>query len=243
MFELRTVTQPVVDIIGGSGARERQLLLGAKVNVTGEDGSLSSVTSATGYTGHVPTWALGANVPAPTHMVSTLATHAFETESFKSRDLMHLPFGAQVTVLDERHKFFETNVGFISKKHLRALDHPFADPVTVAQLHFGVPYLWGGNSSLGIDCSGLVSTGLRACGIECPDDSGFQRDTLGTYVTGDFQRGDLLFWKGHVGIMVDDQTMIHANAHHMATAYEPIDKAILRIKAQGEGELLAHKRL
>jgi len=161
----------------------------------------------------------------------------------KSGDLMHLPFGARVTVLDERQKFFETNVGFVPKKHLRPLDRPFTDPATIAQMHFGVPYLWGGDSTLGIDCSGLVAAALRACAIVCPDDSGPQKDQLGSDATGGYRRGDLLFWNGHVGMMVDSDTMIHANAHHMATVYEPIENAILRIRAQGDGDVTAHKRL
>ncbi len=175
--------------------------------------------------------------------MATLATHAYAAEDFKSPDLAHLPFGARVTVTDERRKFYETDAGFVPKKHLRGLDRPMSDPVTVAQLHFGVPYLWGGNSSLGLDCSGLVSAGLRACGIICPADSDMQRDALGSDVAGPFQRGDLVFWKGHVGLMVDPDTLIHANAHHMATVYEPIESAILRIEAQGDGPVIATKRL
>lgn len=104
----------------------------------------------------------------PTHRVATLATHIYETESFKSRDLLRLPFGAAVEVIDERPKMFETPFGFVPKKHMRPLDQLFTDPVTVAQQFFGTPYLWGGNSSLGIDCSGLVQMGLLACGHPCP---------------------------------------------------------------------------
>jgi len=164
-------------------------------------------------------------------------------EDFKSPDVMSLPFGARVTVIDERRKFYETDAGFIPKSHLRSIDRPFTDPATVAQMHFGVPYLWGGNSTRGIDCSGLVAAGLTACATDCPADSDLQMAALGTDATGPYQRGDIVFWKGHVGMMVDADTMIHANAHHMATAYEPIARAILRIKAQGDGDMLAHRRL
>jgi cell wall-associated NlpC family hydrolase len=200
------------------------------------------VQATDGYVGYVALDSLR-DVLTPTHFVGTAATHAYEAEDFKSTDLYSLPFGARVRVVDERRKFFETNVGFVPKKHLRPLDHPFTDPASIAQLHFGVPYLWGGNSTRGLDCSGLVAASLTACGTPCPADSDMQREGLGANVTYPFARGDLVFWQGHVGMMVDGETLIHANAHHMACVYEPIDRAILRIEAQGDGPVLARKRL
>lgn len=238
-----SAVQPVVDLHSApNGPRERQLLRGAKVTVFEDRGGWSFIQGADNYVGYVRTETLGAQV-APTHMIGTPATHAYQEETFKSADLMRLPFGARVTVLDERRKCFETDVGFIPKSHLRPIDRLFSDPVTIAQMHFGVPYLWGGNSTYGIDCSGLVAAGLSACGIACPADSDQQRAALGADIDGDLQRGDLMFWHGHVGLMVDETTIIHANAHHMATAYEPIKNAILRIKAQGDGDVTARKRL
>jgi hypothetical protein len=240
------ITQPIVDLCPKpEGRRDRQLLLGASVNVFEDRDGWSFVQSdADGYVGYVRSEMLGP-IETPTFRIATAATHAYETESFKSRDLMGLPFGAKVKVIDERQKMFETPLGFIPKKHLRPLDRPFADPVTVAQLFFGTPYLWGGNSTAGVDCSGLVQAGLQACDIFCPGDSDMQQSDLGENLTPDaeLQRGDLLFWKGHVGIMVDSEVLLHANAHHMATAYEPIAAATIRIKAQGDGDITARKRL
>ena len=237
------VDSSVIDLCAGpDGPRDRQLLLGAEVQVFEDTGGWSFVQAADGYVGYV--WSdLLSEVVVPTHVVATVATHAYAAEDFKSDDVLALPFGARVTVLDERQRFFETNIGFIPKKHLRALDRPFTDPATVAQLHFGVPYLWGGNSTRGIDCSGLITAALTACGIACPGDSDMQMAQLGEDVTGEYRRGDLLFWNGHVGMMVDTDTLIHANAHHMATVYEPVKQAILRIEAQGDGPVIAHKRL
>ncbi|SFR97459.1 Cell wall-associated hydrolase, NlpC family [Yoonia litorea] len=238
-----SVGDPVVDLCAEpDGPRDRQLLLGTRVTVFEERQGWSFVQAEDDYVGYVAASHL---IPeaTPTHFVATLATHAYEAEEFKSRDVLHLPFGARVTVVNERRRFFETTVGFVSKSHLRPLDRPMNDPVTVAQIHFGVPYLWGGNSSRGIDCSGLVSTSFRACGLPCPADSDMQRDGLGAEAQTPYERGDLVFWKGHVGLMVDDATLIHANAHHMATVYEPIERAVLRIAAQGDGDVIAHKRL
>lgn len=237
------VAAPVVDLRAApDGPRDRQLLLGAIVTVFEDLDGWSFVQGGDGYVGYVQSDRL-ATVTPPTHFVATAATHAYAEEDFKSPDLHGLPFGARVKVLDERRKFFETNVGFVPKSHLRALDRPFTDPATVAQLHFGAPYLWGGNSTRGIDCSGLVAAALQSCAIPCPADSDMQQADLGAPFEGAFQRGDLLFWKGHVGMMVDDTTLIHANAHHMATAYEPVERAILRIEAQGDGPVVARKRL
>ena len=136
-------------------------------------------------------------------------------------------------------------MGFVPKKHLRPLDRPFADPVNIAQLHFGVPYLWGGNSTRGIDCSGLVQASYHACGHLCAGDSDMQSNGLGVALAegAALQRGDLIFWEGHVAMMVDAETMIHANAHHMAGVYEGLAQATLRIKAQGDGDITARRRV
>lgn len=242
---LKSVVQPLVNLcVAPNGSRTRQLLLGAQVTVFEEHEGWAFVQAADGYVGYVQAAALGPCV-AVTYFVATPATHAYLAEDFKSPDLMRLSFGARVAVLDERQKYFETPQGFIPKKHLRPIAQPFSDPVTVAQLHFGVPYLWGGNAIDGIDCSGLVAASLLACGIPCPADSDMQQAQLGAPLDQDagHQRGDLVFWKGHVGLMVDEHTLIHANAHHMSTVYEPIDRAILRIATQGDGEVLIRKRL
>ncbi len=242
----QSVILPVVDLCAQPhGARDRQLLLGAPVTVFEDHEGICFVQSnSDGYVGYIPHHALG-EPAVMTHRVATPATHAYASDDLKSSNRMHLSFGAQVEVLNERHKFFETTHGFIPKKHLRPLSQPFSDPVTIAQMHCGAPYLWGGNSILGIDCSGLVQVGLRACDIACPADSDLQLADLGHNIAQDapLQRGDLLFWKGHVGLMVDPDTLLHANAHQMAVTYEPVANAILRIAAQGDGDVISRRRL
>ena len=225
--------------------RDRQLIFGDVVDVYERRHGRAFVQSRKdGYVGYVPEGDLGP-LQNPTHFVSTAGTHLYARDDFRSPDLMPLTLGCRVEVTAELQKFWETPDGFIPKKHLRPLDQPFSDPATVAQSLFGTPYLWGGNSRAGIDCSGLIQAALLACAIPCPADSDQQREALGTALPDGTapQRGDLYFWKGHVGILVDAETLLHANAHHMATSYEPIAQAILRIEAQGDGPVLARKRL
>ena len=223
------------------GALDRQRLMGEVVTQLEDIDGVSFVICDDGYVGYIRSDALVAHARV-SHQVGTFATHAYGAKDMKS-DVVHpLPFGAKVQVVDERRKFFETTCGFVPKSHLRPLDRPFEDPATIAQLHFNVPYLWGGNSTAGIDCSGLIAASLRSCDIRCPADSDMQL-ALGQEVSGDLQRGDLIFWKGHVGMMVDNDTMIHANAHHMACRYEPFENACIRIKAQDGGAVTARRRL
>ncbi len=228
-----------------AGPRDRQVLFGASVTSYEDRDGWSFVQAAKDhYVGYVRTDTLGPAQTA-THHVATPATHLYTAEDIKSADLLALSFGSQITVTAERRKFWETPDGYIPKTHVWPLSKRFTDPVTVAQMHFGVPYLWGGNSVRGIDCSGLVQAALLACGIACPGDSDLQRAALGTEIGPDTppERGDLYFWQGHVGMLVDPETLIHANAHHMAVAYEPLRHAMIRIEAQGDGPVTRRKRL
>lgn len=243
--ETRSICVPVADLLASpDGERDRQRLMGESVTVLETHDEWAFIISEDGYVGYVHESSVGIHQTV-THRVATFATHGYADEDFKSINLSHLAFGAKLRVTDERRKFFETPFGFVPKNHLRPLDRPFDDPATIAQLHFNVPYLWGGNSTIGIDCSGVIQAALAACDIPCPADSDMQRDQLGRNIpeNASLQRGDLMFWKGHVGMMVDADTMIHANAHHMACRYEPITQAILRIEAQGDGPVIARKRL
>ena len=155
--------------------------------------------------------------------------------------------GALVTVTREDGPFAVTREGwYLPRQHVGGIDHHVEDFAGVAERFVGTPYLWGGKSSLGIDCSGLVQIALNAAGIGCPRDSDMQQDSLGRLLglaeSTRLRRGDLIFWKGHVAIVRDADTIVHANAHHMATAIENTGDAIARIKAAGS-EITAIKRL
>lgn len=245
--EMQRVTAPFADLNRSpEGPRDRQLLMGDRVTVyERRNGQAFAQAAKDGYVGYVAETALG-NRPDPTHWIVVSASHAYTVPDLKSPEAGMLVFGDAVTVVNEQRKYMETAEGFyIPSPHLWPITKRFFDPVTVAQLHFGVPYLWGGNSTRGIDCSGLSQAALLAVGADCLGDSDQQQAALGQDLAPDapLRRGDLLFWKGHCAMMVDAETIIHANAHTMSVAYEPVRHAIRRIETQGDGPVTARKRL
>jgi len=198
------------------------------------------------YVGFLPRAALG-RPGQPTHRVSALRTHAYPGPSVKLPPRLALSLGARVTIARTEGDFAVSADGlWLWARHLAEVGTREPDFVAVAEKFLESPYLWGGRTSEGIDCSGLAQTALTAAGIAAPRDSDMQAG-LGEEVALDgpapLTRGDLVFWKGHVGIMRDPQTLLHANGFHMKVVSEPLEEARARIAASGGGAVTGVRRV
>ena len=199
------VAVPLADILDAPGGRrQRQVLRGDRVLVLDRDGGFAFVQSArNGYCGYLSEAALGPDRQA-THWVAAPATHLYPEASLKSHEIAALSLGARLTVTGTEGRFARTDTGdYVPEVHLRRIGDWATDPVAVAESLMGTPYLWGGNSRAGIDCSGLVDAAMAACGRACPGDSDLQAAGLGTAIPQEeaLHRGDAIFWKGHAALV------------------------------------------
>ena len=226
--------------------QDSQLLYGESFDVYEmKNGWSWGQARADDYVGYVLAEDLQAVTPdaaLPTHKLDALRSFLYRAPDIKTRPLCGLSFAAQLCVTRMDGRFAELADGsFIYAAHISPLGDYTADPIDVARRFIGAPYLWGGRESTGLDCSALVQLALQACGMACPRDSDMQQAALGQHVEQG-QKGDVVFWKGHVGFLSEDNLLLHANAHHMAVVEEDFETACARIGAS-DGPVTAIKRL
>lgn len=201
-----------------------------------------------GYVGYMPSEGLVASAPTPTHRVAVLRTYVFPEPDSKVPPLAMLSLNARVAVTEQAGRYLPlASGGFVYASHVAPLGKHVDDFVAVAEAFVGTPYLWGGRTSVGLDCSGLVQLAAAAAGHAVPRDADMQAAEAGEAVAWRdveaLTRGDLVFWEGHVGIMTGPQDFIHANAHHMAVEKEPLRQAADRIEAATGFKISAVRRL
>jgi len=198
------------------------------------------------YVGYLPAEALTpADGPAPDHRVRAQWATLYEGPALKTPPAGALPFGAQVAVLDQENGFARITPGkWVHSRQIAPQDKPESDWVAAAERFRTTPYVWGGRSPQGIDCSGLVQIALQAAGADCPRDSDMQEAALGLTLRDESpRRGDLIFWRGHVAIMLSDTHIIHATGHFMEVVTEALSTATARIEAAGAGPITRRARL
>ena len=250
--ERRQVKAPVLPLRReprGDSRLESEALLGETLTLLDEEEGWAWVQlERDGYVGYIPGDGLTANIAPPTHRIAALRTYVFSRPDGKSVPLSLLSLNAAVTATGEEGKFLSLQGGgYVFAGHATPIATFSPDPVAVAEAFLGAPYLWGGRTSIGLDCSGLVQLAAEAAGLKCPRDADMQAQEYGRPVdirdALELRRGDLVFWEGHVGIMVSPTDLLHANAYHMAVEREPLDLAKARIKAALGSDVTGVRRL
>jgi hypothetical protein len=190
-----------------------------------------------GYVGYVPSAGLIEPLEGRVEQVTALSALVFAEPDFKSQLLGSYSLGCRVVVEAVENGYARLGAGIYTPMvNLAPVTDDF---VGIAEKFIGSPYLWGGRSYFGLDCSGLVQLALQAVGVDAPRDSDMQAAELGSPSDGPLQRGDLVFWDGHVGVMLDGENLLHANIDHMAVASEKLSDVV----ARADGEITETRRL
>jgi cell wall-associated NlpC family hydrolase len=221
-----------------------QLLFGELFRVLDvKDGFAWGQAARDGYVGFVAEDDLAAQGAPATHQVAVPRTYAFAEPNIKSRPVGLYSLNALTAIEATEGRFAKgEGTGWFVSGHLAPVGVALTDYVAVAEGYLGAPYQWGGRESLGLDCSGLVQQALAACGRAIPRDTDMQLAFFAPIAEADRRRGDLVFWRGHVAVLLDADTILHANAHHMAVAVEPLAEAIARVEAAGGGPVTGWRR-
>ncbi|WP_119273151.1 C40 family peptidase [Taklimakanibacter deserti] len=236
--EVREVAAPLLSLYGEprfDARLDTQGLMGERVRVfDAREGWAWLQLESDGYVGYAAQDDLAVPNDAPTHRIAVPSTFMFPAPDIKSQPVVTVTLNARVCVVGGDERFAHLDNGrFVVARHLKPLSESEPDFVAVAEAHLHVPYLWGGKSVLGIDCSGLVQLALEAAGHACPRDADMQEKDLGRALPkddlGTLERGDLVFWDGHVGVMTDARMLLHANAYFMQVTHEPLNVAVERI--------------
>ncbi|WP_026597388.1 C40 family peptidase [Methylobacterium sp. 77] len=227
---------------------ETEAVLGDSVTIyeTG-DGFAFVQLGSDGYVGYLPEESCASDAPAPTHRVTALRSFLYPAADMKRPPLGHVSLGAGLSCREREGDFLRlADESYVFADHCAPIPTVEPDHAATAERLVGTPYLWGGRTSLGLDCSGLVQLCLSMAGIPCPRDADQQEAALGTPLPPSLdglRRGDLVFWRGHVGMMLDETRLIHANGHHMAVAVEPLAGAVERIAEKSYGAVTSLRRI
>lgn len=242
------VCQPVLDILDATDARglATQAIWGETLDVFDTQGGWSWVQChRDGYVGYARADGLTAPGPDAETRIRAIATHLYPQPDIKTRPLATLPWGSCCHVTDTKDGFATVAEGFLPVDHIEPSGTRADDWVAVAEGMLGLPYLWGGRSVFGLDCSGLVQMSCHSAGIDCPRDSDMQAAELGEALdpSEPLRRGDVIFWHGHVGVMREAETLLHATMFRMAVMSEPLSVTTERIAAGGNGPVTIRRRI
>ena len=247
MNNIFQVSIPVCNILDKpNGNLIRQMLYGDRLECISDIGEwIKCKRYSDGYGGYVKKSNLK-NWVISNSKVCSFGAHLYLEPNIKTLPVMSIPFQSELTVVDESRDFFELITGqYIHKMHVEPITETKKDFTKTAEKYLGVPYLWGGNSQYGVDCSGLISLALRNAAYNSPGDSSEQAKELGYTINKNehLKRSDLIFWEGHVGVMLDEKNLLHANGYHMKVIEEPLKVAKERIETNGGGLITAIKRI